>query len=330
MRPSIVVLLSLVLTACGGVPTGVDGGTVSGDAGFTPTDGGTPSDAGTVPDAGTAADAGPPACALSTNFVNTSPKVNATSISAWTCTATSRVMTGNGIPDHPVVGGNFATPVGPQNLNVTFSRTPAITSPTGTTLTRRPSGYVLNSVKLDPGTDGTCSSSATSTSMGGGCVAIMGRDPWHLEAMGGAFMFGTDENNAHTQPNGQYHYHGMPEGYLTRQGGGQRVTLVGFAVDGFPIYARYGYSVATDSTSAVRAMTPSWQKKATPNAGRPSTAIFPMGTFTEDYEYVAGSGDLDECNGRVGVTPEFPSGTYHYVITDTFPFIQRCVKGTAP
>ena len=49
---------------------------------------------------------------------------------------------------------------------------------------------------------------------------------------------------------------------------------------------------------------------------------------TQDYEYVAGSGDLDECNGRVGVTPEFPNGTYHYYITDTFPFIQRCVKGT--
>ncbi|MCA2978952.1 MAG: YHYH protein, partial [Myxococcaceae bacterium] len=214
--------------------------------------------------------------------------------------------------------------------SVTFSRTPSITSQTGTTLTRRPSGYVLNSVKLDPGTDGTCSSTATSTAMGGGCVAIMGRDPWHLEALGGAFMFGTDENNAHTQPNGQYHYHGMPEGYLTRLGGGMRVTLVGFAVDGFPIYARYGYSVASDATSAVRAVTPSWQKKATPSAGRPSTTVFPMGTFTEDYEYVAGSGDLDECNGRVGVTPEFPAGTYHYYITDTFPFIQRCVKGTAP
>jgi hypothetical protein len=53
-----------------------------------------------------------------------------------------------------------------------------------------------------------------------------------------------------------------------------------------------------------------------------------MGAFTQDYEYSAGSGDLDECNGRVGVTPEFPCGTYHYYITDTYPYIQRCVKGT--
>jgi hypothetical protein len=53
-----------------------------------------------------------------------------------------------------------------------------------------------------------------------------------------------------------------------------------------------------------------------------------MGAFTQDYEYVAGSGDLDECNGRFDVTPEFPSGIYHYYATDTWPFLTRCWKGT--
>ena len=28
-----------------------------------------------------------------------------------------------------------------------------------------------------------------------------------------------------------------------------------------------------------------------------------------------------------GVTPEFPKGIYHYYATDTFPHLQRCVKG---
>ena len=28
------------------------------------------------------------------------------------------------------------------------------------------------------------------------------------------------------------------------------------------------------------------------------------------------------------VTPEFPAGTYHYFATDSYPFLQRCVKGT--
>ena len=75
-------------------------------------------------------------------------------------------------------------------------------------------------------------------------------------------------------------------------------------------------------------MAPSYQKKTTADAGRPSVSIFPMGTFTSDYEYVANLGDLDECNGRTGVTPEFPAGTYHYFITDTFPYAQRCIKGS--
>ena len=52
-----------------------------------------------------------------------------------------------------------------------------------------------------------------------------------------------------------------------------------------------------------------------------------MGTFTQDWEYVEGFGDLDECNGRVGVTPEFPNGIYHYYATDTYPFMTRCNKG---
>jgi YHYH protein len=86
-------------------------------------------------------------------------------------------------------------------------------------------------------------------------------------------------------------------------------------------------SSGNDPNSAIKVMTASWQKKAVPDAGRPAVAIFPMGTFTQDYEYVAGSGDLDECNGRMGVTPEFPGGTYHYYVTDTYPYVQRCVKG---
>ena len=47
------------------------------------------------------------------------------------------------------------------------------------------------------------------------------------------------------------------------------------------------------------------------------------GTFVQDWEYVAGSGELDECNGRVG-----PDGTYRYHATKTFPYILGCYKGT--
>jgi hypothetical protein len=193
--------------------------------------------------------------------------------------------------------------------------------------------YALNSVKFDPATDGGCSSTATGTGQSQGCVAAGAMQnpstyPWNLEALSGVFQFGTDAANAHTQPDGAYHYHGLPTTYLTQLGASSsRMTLVGWALDGFPIYAHYGYGTATDATSAIRKVTPSWQLKATPDASRPSTSIFPLGTFTQDYQYVAGSGDLDQCNGRFGVTPEFPQGIYHYYITDTFPFVQRCWKG---
>ena len=43
---------------------------------------------------------------------------------------------------------------------------------------------------------------------------------------------------------------------------------------------------------------------------------------------MAGLGDLDRCNGRRGVTPEFPDGTYYYVLTATLPYIPRCFAGT--
>jgi hypothetical protein len=53
------------------------------------------------------------------------------------------------------------------------------------------------------------------------------------------FKWGTDTSNAHVQPNGMYHYHGIPEGLVTKLGNGNKaMTLIGWAADGFPIYAR--------------------------------------------------------------------------------------------
>ena len=72
-------------------------------------------------------------------------------------------------------------------------------------------------------------------------------------------------------------------------------------------------------TQTVRLLHYNYQLKSDP--GRPNilTALvggpgqgtsnpnipIPMGAFTQDYEYIAGSGDLDECNGRFGVTLNF-------------------------
>jgi hypothetical protein len=266
-------------------------------------------------------------CDYSYDSYNESDSVQLNSTVTWTCTDDKREIAANGIPDHPV--GTFPNSHNPntiteQIIKDSFSLQPVETDksttlggPTG------PTGYVLNGVKIDANTAGSCDDS------GENCSLVGNTGNWHIEALGhNSFDFGTDDNNAHVQPGGVYHYHGMPEGFITKQGGSNtKMTIIGWAADGFPIYARYGYSIASDSTSTLASMKGSYQLVTTVIGSRPSTETYPLGTFGEDWEYVAGSGDLDECNGRVGVTPEFPEGTYHYYATDSYPYFQRCVKG---
>jgi hypothetical protein len=51
-------------------------------------------------------------------------------------------------------------------------------------------------------------------------------------------------------------------------------------------------------------------------------------TYYNAIVKVGSKGHLDACNGRFGVTPESPTTTvYHYFITDSYPFVPRCVFG---
>ncbi|MBA6342442.1 YHYH protein [Colwellia sp. MB02u-10] len=266
-------------------------------------------------------------CDYNYNEYNDSIYVQDDSFSQWSCTDSERLLSANGIPDHEV--GEFPNEGNPntissQTISANLSLSP-VESTAATELggPRGVTGYVLNGVKIDAGTAGSCDDS------GDNCSLIDNSGNWSIEALGHtSFNFGTDNNNAHVQPGGTYHYHGMPEGFITKQGGGDTsMTLIGWAADGFPIYARYGYSIVSDATSALKLLTGSFQLKSDVSASRPSQDIYTLGTFAQDWEYVAGSGDLDECNGRVGVTPEFPEGIYHYFATDSYPYFQRCVKG---
>ena len=42
----------------------------------------------------------------------------------------------------------------------------------------------------------------------------------------------------------------------------------------------------------------------------------------DDYEYVANSGDLDECNGMT------VNGQYGYYVTESYPWVIACFSGT--
>ncbi len=281
----------------------------------------------TTETAGTASSTDGILCDYVDSTVNTQESLTYTSTSEWTCTDSTRELTANGIPDHAV--GTFPNENNPNTIteqSVSASYTLAPTETTSSTELGGPAGvigYVLNGVKMDPGTGGTCDDSGSTCDLGSNVGS------WRIEALGQtSFNFGEDENNAHVQPDGQYHYHGLPEGFIAKQGGNSStMTLIGWAADGFPIYARYGYSTADDATSPLKTITGSYQLVSTVSDSRPAVDTYPLGTFQQDWEYVEGSGDLDECNGRVGVTPEFPEGIYHYYATDSYPYLQRCVKG---
>ena len=231
----------------------------------------------------------------------------------------------NGIPGHAT--GTFPNGGNPNTIQTVFQTWEIPREPVRTdALTEMATfGITLEGIKLERDT----------------AESFRNEGVWRYEAItpglaqrqtdGARFQWlGTDCNNAHVQPTGAYHYHGLPEGLINRLGegpdGATDMIAGGFAADGFPFYLRYGYRDPIDPQSGLVAMRGSWMLRP---GTRPSGPGGPYdGTFREDWEYVEGAGDLDECNGRFGVTPEYPAGIYHYYITDSYPYIPRCVFGS--
>jgi hypothetical protein len=224
-----------------------------------------------------------------------------------------RIIRGNGLPNHTT--GQFPGRGNPNRISAQSHEFHLSLSPK-TNATARSSqgawfGVALNGVPFEPGT----------------AEFWNGQREWVMEAKSGFINLGIDANNAHVQPTGAYHYHGLPTGLIQKLGGqAGKMLLVGYAADGFPIYTSLAYSVATNAVSPLRQMRSSWQLKRGERDGGPGGK--PDGKYTRDYEYVVGSGDLDECNGRFGVTPEYPAGTYYYCITEEFPQLARAWRGT--
>lgn len=251
--------------------------------------------------------------------------------------STTRTITANSIPSHKVglfgKGSGSLNPnaISEQNETYTIPLNPSesstltpLLSTTGTGPNAGPQysfGVLLNGVELDP--------VAAEPFPHEGMMSTNVNWEWNLEALN--VNLGLDCNNAHVQPSGKYHYHGSPILFLESLNlSSSQMTLIGYAADGFPIYYKYAYSNATDNTSDVVAMTPSYQLKLGKRPGDGVTAPCDVynGIYSNDYEYVEGLGTLDEANGRTGVTPDYPSGTYYYVITDDFPSIPRYFRGT--
>jgi hypothetical protein len=103
--------------------------------------------------------------------------------------------------------------------------------------------------------------------------------------------------------------------------------ILGFCLDGYPIYGPFAYSDPINSVSSIIQMTSSYSGLLD-DSHRPINWKFwnkvsvgdteyslPFGLFDQDFTFVSGYGTLDQYNGRFAVTPEFPSGTYAYYTT---------------
>ena len=273
----------------------------------------------------------------SKNTANITAPVSTNYSYSWSCSGSTRTLITNAIPNHAVgVFPNSNNPNGISAQNVTVSMKLAPTRASATNNNLHETAYGLNGIKFDANTGGGCPNSAT----GVGSCTYIGGGAWSLEALVSVtpFDFGADTNFAHVQPGGTYHYHGAPArlflalgGTLDSAGVPTSMVLIGWALDGYPVYYKVGYTTAADAGSGLNTLKGNYlpNSGATSSSSRPSSGIFPLGTFKNDWAYGASNGgDLDECNGRTGVTPEFPSGIYYYVVTDSYPFAPRCLKGT--
>lgn len=217
--------------------------------------------------------------------------------------ANYRYIESNGIPNHQTgMFPNRGNPnaISEQNYYYRIPVHPQIASQI-TEMHGQPFGVAVNGIPFDPGT-AECWGQPRGGRPGVSCS-------WREEAiLNGQGKLGLDSSNAHVQPNGAYHYHGIPNGllaYLEQDD----IVQIGYAADGFKIYVSRSGSYH-----------PSYQLKT---GNRPDGPMGQYdGTYTQDFEYVAGSGNLDECNGTN------INGEYAYLATTEFPFIPRCWRGS--
>lgn len=229
----------------------------------------------------------------------------------------TRVIESNGIPGHDT--GAFPNRGNPNRITAQRYRYEVSAEPkvaSKITPTEGVFGIAINGVPFDPG-----AAEYYNGQMG---------SRWRYEPLSGAIALGIDASHAHVQPNGAYHYHGLPTGLLdsVKLDPKEHSPLIGWAADGFPIYAMYGYKDAKDPNSEVVNLKASYKIRQGNRPGGREPGGRYDGTFVADYEFAAGSGELDECNGRHAVTPEFPEGTYAYFLSENWPVIPRKFRGT--
>lgn len=251
-----------------------------------------------------------------------------------------------GIPSYvtgPFLDGNPSL-ASSQNAIFKFPLAPTQNTGSPTPTSGGNIGVFINGVAMFDYRDGASWKNSTNA-MAGGPSGGMGDGVWNRDAIV-AERGGFDCSKGHPAM-GNYHHHQNPSAFdldinvistvcnlydadgLYGIDANVHSPLIGFAYDGFPVYGAYGYKNA-DGTGGIVRVKSSWALRnittrttlytgAAVTAGPPVSSTYPLGTFREDYEYIATSAAtpdyLDEHNGRFCVTPEYPNGTYCYFAT---------------
>ena len=240
--------------------------------------------------------------------------------------STSCILSANGIPNHNFnATGSFAHAISANQRNFSIPLNPSPASSVTPLSQNRWDAVMLNGVVLDLLSAGCYNPTAQNADANGNtAIGCSVNDGWLLDPLGADYTFGADEHNAHTQPDGTYHYHGDPVA-LWRNDSTIPTTVVspviGFAADGYPIYGPYFFDVAT---STIRKAVSSYSQKtgSRPGPDNNNPGGFYDGTYIDDYQYIENSGDLDQCNGMV------VNNQYGYYVTDSYPWVLNCFIGT--
>jgi hypothetical protein len=227
------------------------------------------------------------------------------------------IFTTNAIPNHSFNNSTipaFATDVSTQNDTFSITQSPTFAAGTTTISLTTDNAIFLNGVKLDL-------LAAACFNVGDGKIGCNDiNQPFRFDPMSALNNFGTDEHNAHTQPDGTYHYHGDPNSMFSDSTVVSPV--IGFAADGFPIYG----SFFNDNGTARKVISSYGLKSGSRSAITYNGTVYDPGgnyngKFVDDYQYNSGTGDLDECNGMT------VNGSYGYYVTDSYPWVLKCFKG---
>jgi hypothetical protein len=253
-----------------------------------------------------------------------------------------------GVPSYPT-GPFVATQIADQAAIYQFPINPSRDSTGSKSRTTGGNiGVFINGVSLFDFRDGVAWDSVSNALCGGpgnpACPGGPGSAYWNRDAILAEMgSFGCSKGHPAM---GNYHHHQNPSAFkldlnvvsnvcnlydadgLYAMDSTQHSPLIGFAYDGFPIYGAYGFKNA-DGTGGVTRIKSGyelrniitrthWADGTDVEDGPAVGGTYFLGYFREDYEWISNPSNedyLDEYNGRVCITPEYPLGTYCYFAT---------------